>query len=139
MDFHGLNDDQIFERVADEPAFARFEALIHMGMHRNFERIDEAIGFYRSAFELAKAEGLTEQSFIAVRFWVNALRLADRQAEAVALLEAELNDEEVAKVSDDEIGRAKLEYALVLAEQDKVDEAIKMLRVSRAFLHRQRR
>ena len=134
MDFHGLSDDQIFEKVAGESALIRFDGLMHMGMNRPFDKIDEAISFYRSAFELAKAEGLIENAFIAVRFWVNALRLAGRYDEALELLEAELSEEEAAKVSDDEIGRAMLEMAHTLAEKGETEAAIKKLEDAEPFL-----
>ena len=133
MNFHGLSDDQIFEKVAGEPAAMRFEGLMHMGMNRTFEKIDEAISFYESALELATTEEMLEMRFVAVRFLVNALRLAGRQQEGIDLLKKELSDDEAAKVSDDEIGRAMLEYAQTLAEMGLPEAAIQKLEDAAPF------
>ena len=135
MEFHGLSDEKIFEQVADAEPRVRFDALMHMGMNRNLEKIDEAISFYQSALELAGDESLSDLRLVAVRFLVNALRLAGQHEDAITLLDKELTLEQAETFSDDSLGRAMLEYAVTLAEQGKTESAIAKLEDAERFLN----
>ena len=142
MDFRGLSDDEIFAKVADAEASVRIDALMFMGMNRSLDKIDEAIGFYENAFELAETNGLREHRSHASRFWANALFLARRNGDAKKVLENEFARELNLDISDLAFGIMVGQYAMVLADEGeiedsiaKLDEAVNILKTDEEKMH----
>jgi tetratricopeptide (TPR) repeat protein len=127
MDFRGLSDDEIFAKVADAEASLRVDALMFMGMSRSLDKIDEAIGFYENAYELADTNGLREHRSYASRFLANALFLAKRNGEAKKVLEGEFERELTIDISDLAFGIMVGQYAMVLAEEGEIEDSIAKL------------
>ena len=127
MEFDGLSDEEIFAKVADAEPVVRVDALMHMGMNRSFEKVDEAIGFYENAYELAESNGLREHRSSACRFLANALHLAKRNGDAKKVLEAEMAREANLEISDLAFGNIVGQYAVLLADEGQIEDSITKL------------
>ncbi len=127
MEFDGLSDDEIFAKVADAEPSIRVDALMYMGMNRAFEKVDEAIGFYENAYELAESNGLREHRSSACRFLANALYLANRNADAKKVLEVEMAREANLDISDLAFGNIVGQYAILLADEGAIEDSIARL------------
>jgi tetratricopeptide (TPR) repeat protein len=134
MEFDGLSDDEIFAKVADAEPSVRVDALMHMGMNRTFEKVDEAIGFYENAYELAESNGLREHRSHACRFLANALYLAKRNGDAKKVLEAEMSRELTLDISDLAFGNIVGQYAVLLADEGAIEDSLAKLEEASSIL-----
>ena len=134
MDFGDTSDEKIFERASNGDAVTRFDALMEMGMRRRYEKVDESIGFFQSAYELAEENSLREHRSMAARQLALALRLDDRIDEAKALLLGEMAREENLEISDFAMAIMTAEYSMILAYEDQLDDAITHLEKAESYL-----